>query len=266
MTTSTTYDRAAILDENGPFDPHFMRETVRTLLRSLPLGTAEPQGWQDRRMSSALLALTALHPRDEIEIMFGVQALSAYHAAAACWRLGMIQRPATDGTRHFAAAANAARTFDAMIRGLERRQARPLSVPVGRPDPKTWEDAPHPGEVMRDWEQRCERDQHRPDPKPEPGAETDPEPTWTEEDIAEAEQTLEQDRIDQENEGLDIANTEGILPGGGMIMPEHPTPQQEAYMGRRLALMYKREIEENLKKGITKYPKIRGIRPGDLIP
>ncbi len=33
-------------------------------------------------MQSAPLGLAALlHPRDEIEVMFGVQALSAYHAA-----------------------------------------------------------------------------------------------------------------------------------------------------------------------------------------
>jgi hypothetical protein len=30
--------------------------------------------------------------------------------------------------------------------------------------------------------------------------------------------------------------------------------------------MYKREIEENRRKGFTAMPKIRGIRPGDLIP
>jgi hypothetical protein len=77
---------------------------------------------------------------------------------------------------------------------------------------------------------------------------------------------LERERIEKENEGLDIANTEGILPGGGMILPENPTPQQKAYMGRRLALMYKREYEENLRQDIKQYPKIRGIRPGDLIP
>ena len=51
-----------------------------------------------------------------------------------------------------------------------------------------------------------------------------------------------------------------------MILMEEPTPQQAAYMGRRLGLMYKREIEENRRNGITKMPKIRGIRPGDLIP
>ena len=38
-------------------------------------------------------------------------------------------------------------------------------------------------------------------------------------------------------------------------------------MGRRMALMYKREFEDHLKKtGIRKITKIRGIRPGDLIP
>ena len=90
--------------------------------------------------------------------------------------------------------------------------------------------------------------------------------TWTPEDLAIANAVMETERIERENAGLDIANTEGILPGGGMILTDDPTPQQAAYMGRRLSLMYKREYEENLKKGITKMPKIRPIRPGDLIP
>ena len=89
---------------------------------------------------------------------------------------------------------------------------------------------------------------------------------WTPEDLAIADQYLEKQRIEKENEGLDIANTEGILPGGGMILTEDPTPQQQAYMARRLGLMYRREYEENLRKGIRKIPKIRPIRPGDLIP
>ena len=37
-------------------------------------------------------------------------------------------------------------------------------------------------------------------------------------------------------------------------------------MARRLGLAYRREYEENLRKGIKKIPKIRPIRPGDLIP
>jgi hypothetical protein len=37
-------------------------------------------------------------------------------------------------------------------------------------------------------------------------------------------------------------------------------------MGRRLGLMYKREYAENLRNGLDQNPKIRGIRPGDLIP
>ena len=261
-TTSTTYDRAAILDENGPFDPHFMRETVRTLLRSLPLGTAEPQGWQDRRMSSALLALTALHPRDEIEIMFGVQALSAYHAAAANWRIGMnLKKPNGDSTRHITTAANAARTFDAMLKAIERRQAKPLAIPVGRPAAKVW-DEPHPTIVIDRLAEDCRKDQAPPKSDLPPA----PKVVWTQEDLAIADAFIAKRKRDKENEGLDIANTDGILPGGGMILPENPTPQQEAYMGRRLALMYRREYEEGLKKGIKTMPKIRPIRAGDLIP
>ena len=51
-----------------------------------------------------------------------------------------------------------------------------------------------------------------------------------------------------------------------MIMPEDPTPQQAAYIGRRLGLMYKREFHETQRQGSNKIPKLRPIRPGDRIP
>jgi hypothetical protein len=51
-----------------------------------------------------------------------------------------------------------------------------------------------------------------------------------------------------------------------MIVPEDPTPQQVAYMSRRSGLMYRREYEDNLRRGIRAFPKIRPIRPGDMIP
>src|ERR1700727_1034221 len=92
-TTDTTpqppYDRAAIFHPAGPFNPGFMRKAIRAMFRTLPLDEAEPKGWSDRRMHAALLGLSALHPRDEIEVMLGVQAMSAHHAALASWRLGM---------------------------------------------------------------------------------------------------------------------------------------------------------------------------------
>jgi hypothetical protein len=261
-TPAPPYDRDAIFLENGPFAPSFMHEAVRTLMRTLPLDPNEPQGWQDRRMCSALLALSALNPRDEIEVMLGVQALSAYHAASACWRIGMNHhRPNGDSTRHITAAASAARTFDSMLRALERRQAKPLAIPVGRPAPQTWNE-PHPTQVMQPWAERCIRDKNGPEPSTQP----EPPITWTAEALTAADDFLERERVETENEGLDIAKTEGILPDGGMILQENPTPQQKAYMGRRLALMYKREYEANLRKGIKQYPKIRGIRPGDRIP
>ena len=71
--------------------------------------------------------------------MLGVQALCAYHAAAACWHQGMNHSyPRGSGLRQFSAAASAARTFDTLLKALERRQAKPLSVPVGRPAPRAW--------------------------------------------------------------------------------------------------------------------------------
>ena len=90
-------------------------------------------------MYSALLGLSALHPRDEIEVMLGVQAMSAYHAAAACWRIGMNHHlPNGDSTRHITTAASAARVFDSLLRAIERRQAKPLGIPIGRPAAQTW--------------------------------------------------------------------------------------------------------------------------------
>ncbi|MFL5281264.1 MAG: hypothetical protein ACJ8AW_09750 [Rhodopila sp.] len=90
-------------------------------------------------MASALSGLAALHPRDEIEIMLGVQAVAAYQAASANWYLGMNHHfPRGDSTRHMNAAASAARTFDTLLKAMERRQARPLTIPPGRPPCHDW--------------------------------------------------------------------------------------------------------------------------------
>ena len=258
------YDPAAIFHEDGPIEPTFMEESIRTLMRTMPLDPSEPRNFAYRRMHGAMRALAALHPRDEIEVMIGVQALSAYHAAAACWRIGMNHhRPNGDSTRHITTAASAARTFDALLRALERRQTKPLSVPVGRPAPQQWP-RPNLPDLARLWEDRCSRGGN--DQDPETGRASSPSTDWTPQDLAITDEIREQDRIAAENEGLDIANTEGILPGGGMIMPEDPTPQQEAYIARQLGLMYKREYQESLRQGIRKIPKLRPLRTGDRIP
>jgi hypothetical protein len=257
--TSQT-DPAALYEPDGPINPTFMREAVRTLLRTLPLNDPdEPAFAATRRMFAALSALSTLRPRDEIEVMIGVQALASYHAASALWRLGMnIKRPQGDSTRHFTAAATAARTFDTMLKAMERRQARALPASE-RPAPRQW-DPVHPAAFIQAMATGCQIDDDAPDEGP------DPEIIWTPEAIALANDIAEQDRIAEENEGLDIANTEGILPGGGMIVPAVPSPQQNAYLARRNGLNLKREWAENKRRGIKEYPKIRPIRTGDFIP
>src|ERR1700761_9638426 len=208
---AATYDPAAIFQEDGPFNPHFMHEAIRSLLRALPLDPAEPPAWSDRRMLSALLAITALHPRDEIEVMLGVQAVCAYHAATTCWHLGMNhQRPNGDSTRHLAAAASASRTFDTLLKALERRQAKPLTVPPGRPAPRIWPEQ-NPGTIISDLAERCRRGESG-SPAGRSG-EAGPQPNWSPADGAFADEFCERQRVEKENEGLDIANTEGILPG-----------------------------------------------------
>jgi hypothetical protein len=259
--TPEPYDRDAIFHADGPIDPIFITEAIRTVMRSMPIDPREPKGWANRRMFCALISFAALHPRDETEVSLAVQALSPYHAAAACFRIGMnLRDPNGDSTRHITTACTAARAYDTMLRALERRQAKPLTVPIGRPPCRPWREVDIDG-YLDEVEIRC-RDGEQPKTASRPGNAI----VWTPEHIATVDAMREQVRIDKENEGLDIANTEGILPGGGMIVMENPTPNQEAYLARRTGLMYRREIEENRRKGITEMPKIRGIRPGDLIP
>jgi hypothetical protein len=259
------YDPDALFHENGPLNPVFVNESVRTLMRAMPLSDpGEPRGWAYRRMFAAMRALAALHPRDEIELMLSVQAVCAYQAAAACWRIGMnIRHPNGDSTRHVTTAASAARTFDSLLRALERRQAKPLAIPVGRPAPRAWPQQ-NPAAAVAAFETRCRQGEH--DAEPERPGEPPPSIEWTPEAVAAARDLAEQDRIEAENEGIDIANTEGIRPDGSIIMPEYPTKQQEAYIARRIGLRLKREYAENLRNGIKQYPKIRPLRTGDLVP
>jgi hypothetical protein len=269
VSGTTVYDPDAIFHENGPIDPSFMADAIQALMRAHRLETPESASAQQRHLRSSLVALAATNPRDPIEVMLAVQAISAYQAACVCWHIGMNSRdPNRDRLRHMSAAASAARTFDTMLRAMERRQAKPLAVPVGRPEPRIWSNSKTAGTLdeISDRIRRADADPVQPHPLPPTQADLLPPTRWTPEDVAFAEKFMAQERIDKENEGLDIANTEGILPGGGMIMMEHPTPQQAAYMGRRLGLMYRREYQENLRNGITQMPKIRPFRPGDLIP
>ncbi|HEX2942718.1 MAG TPA: hypothetical protein VHO91_16830, partial [Rhodopila sp.] len=181
---------------------------------------------------------------------------AAYHAAAAGWRLGMNHHlPNGDSTRHVSMAATAARTFDTMLKALERRQAKPLAVPVGRPAAKCWP-KDNPAATMANWAVLCREDEAPP---------PDPAVIWTPEKLAAAARLREQERRAAEDAGLDIEGTAGILPGGGMIVPENPTPEQEAYLARRLGLAYRRAYEENRRNGIEGLPEIRAIRPGDLV-
>lgn len=166
--SDTFYDPDIIFHENGPIDPRFMADAIHALMRAMPLDTSESEPVQQRHLSAALIALAATNPRDPIEVMLAVQAVSAYQAACACWRIGMnLRSPRGESTRHISAAATAARTFDTMLRAMERRQAKPLSVPVGRPPPRAWADDPACTMLDR-MAQRIRRDDEIPEQVSEP--------------------------------------------------------------------------------------------------
>ena len=248
---SPPYNPDAIFHPNGPLDPHCVVEAVAAIKRALPITPGEPRDAVSRRVHAALRGLSALHARDEIELMLGVQALCAYHAATACWRLGMnLTLPHGDGTRHIATAASAARTFDSMLRALERRQAKPLAVPVGRPDSQDWQ-ATDPA-----WQQLCTI---------EAGDFLRPAARQLDPSKGSDDEILDATYFDTEDD-LDLSTVEGILPGGGIIVPEEPTPAQAAYIERRLRLIYQREREENRRNGIMKPTRFRPLHDGDLVP
>jgi hypothetical protein len=259
------YDPDALFHQDGPINPLFVNEAVRTVMQAIPLiDRTEPRGWVTRRMYTAMRALAALHPRDEIELMVGVQALCAYQAASVLWRAGMnLRYPPGDSTRHVTAAASSARTFDTMLKALERRQAKPLAVPPGRPAPRQWPEQDQAA-VVDALEARCRQGEDDPEPIQ---ATTQPPPvTWTADAVTLADAIAEDARIEDENQGLDLANTPGIRPDGSIIMPEYPTPEQDAYIARRVGLGLKHEWAANQRNGINAYPKIRPLRTGDLVP
>jgi hypothetical protein len=254
------YDPSVIFHENGPINPVFMTESIRALMRTLPLEDAnEPESWSNRRMVCATQALAALHPRDEIEVMLGVQAIAAYHAAAAGWRLGMnLAQPCGSSTRYITTAATAARTFDSLLRALERRQAKPLATPTAHPAPRVWPKQDN-ATAMAALEARCSATGE------EAEADTGEVIELTPERAAAFTAQVEADMRAEENKGLDLANTEGIRPDGSIIMPENPTPNQEAYIARRLWIRHKKEWAENRRRGIDKEPPIRPLRTGDIV-
>jgi hypothetical protein len=252
------YDPEAIYHQNGPIDPRVMEEAVTTIMRGVAADLLDTPANTGCRMFAAMRALAALNPRNEPELMIGVQILSAYHAANAAWHRATIRPHQDDTRRHVATAATATRLFDTMLRALERRQAKPLAIPVGRPPSKTWTPV-NLEALQQEWQQRCGLNHEDPDLDQQRDKMNDDElvSSWA----AQGQRWLQ-----YPNEGLDIANTPNILPDGGMLVPWNPTPAQEAYMERRLILFYLREQAENRRNGSCAPIKVRPTRPGDLIP
>jgi hypothetical protein len=89
---------------------------------------------------------------------------------------------------------------------------------------------------------------------------------WSLQQVAEAEKLRAAEEFAEDYKDLDLANTPGILAGGGIIVPEDPTPAQTAYMTRRYALNMRDTYRATLRAGQTTLPKITPVRVGDLIP
>ncbi len=245
---------------DGPIAPRFVLQCVRDLLRALPLATpGESDEWLNRRLYAALHALAALNPRHEVELLYAVQGITAYHAAAHHWWVSMNVVPDKPANGFSPAYATAAfRVFDAALRSLDRLQSKPLPPLPPEPEPVGW-DEPDPVAVLNTMAERVTNNGEPPKPPRKPA-------TWTPEAVAYTKDLMEKNRIERDNKGLDIANTEGILPGGGMVVPRNATPNQTAYLSRRMAIDLRRQRHEAMKKGITVRLKIPNIAVGDFFP
>jgi hypothetical protein len=245
--------QAAIYRHDGPIDPAFMTQAIRDLLRALLLRSNEPAAQTNCRMVAGLTTLAALNPRDEAEVMLASHAVAAHHAAMSLWWVSVQKHLAGTSPRFVSAAAAAARGFVAILQALEKRQATKLREPDPPPPPRFWGQPEDPTAVIDTLAKRCAPPDHTGILQ------------FTTEQAEAIKRHVAQERFEDENWGLDLANTEGILPGGGMIVPPNPTPQQEAYLARRYAMKIQRMYQDNLKKGSTALPIPPNIRIGDLL-
>ena len=246
------YPRDDLFTAHGPIHPASTFDALRTLIRNLPMETGERELYRNRRKFAAIRAAQALEPRDEIELMLAVQAVTAHFHAAAHWRASM------DGTlsdaealRQISAAGAATRVFDSMLRAVERRQARPMAEP-----PK-----------CRDWLRIDVSEQLdtiaalvRSD---ESGSE---DAIIGSVDWPAAAVQRTQGHIDQimlEGNGLVPAGIDGVDPDGSIIVPEQATAEQQDYIGRRIATTM---AAERAKRPGRQTLVIKPLRPGDRVP
>jgi hypothetical protein len=97
--------------------PAFFGHLIDALAGALPAGSAE------ERSSAAHAALDALHPNDMIEAMLAARMIAAHHASMDGFRRAMQADIGDDeAVRLRNNAIAAARSFDAALRALEKRQ------------------------------------------------------------------------------------------------------------------------------------------------
>jgi hypothetical protein len=246
------YPHDDLFTAQGPIHPTSTLDALRTLIRNLPMETGERELYRDRRKFAAIRAVQALEPRDEIELMLAVQAVTAHFQAAAHWRASMDgELPGTEALRHISAAGAATRVFDSMLRTVERRQARPMAEP-----PK-----------CRDWH------------KIDVSERLDTVAALVYKDESEGSDTAidsivwpaaavlrTQGQIDQimlEGDGSIPTGIDGVNPDGSITVPEQATEAQKDYIGRRVAMNMN---NERTKQQSQQGPSIKPLRPGDRVP
>jgi hypothetical protein len=219
------------------------------MFRNLPMEPGERQVYRRRRMTAATRAAQALEPRDEIELMLAVQAVTAHYRAAAHWRASMnSELSEAEALRQASAAASATRVFDSMLRAIERRQARAM--------------AEHP--QSRDWEAIGAVDNveamgilvatHGAE-----GTDAALEPIiWPGEAIRATQGRIA--GIGLQESGPGIA---GVNPDGSITVPENATEEQQTYIGRRLAQTI---ANEKTARPGPRTLVIKPIQPGDRVP
>jgi hypothetical protein len=114
---------------------------LRALRSVIPVYEQDTDAQKQARRDAAVAAVHAMQPRDLVEVMLAVQAITAQHTAADCYYRAKSPRVTVrQAQQHCRLADQLSRIATSTVRDMEKRQAKP--VPVGRAWPPAQAEAP----------------------------------------------------------------------------------------------------------------------------
>ena len=118
-------DTSELMAIAGSARDTFNNTLILSVIRSVWEQPEQTEADQTALFETALVAMTAFKPADEIEGMIAAQALAMHHAAMECSRRAMLANQPYECAQGFRkAAANASRTFSELLETLDRKRGK----------------------------------------------------------------------------------------------------------------------------------------------